>query len=507
MDGGARILVVDDERFFREAIRDALTRAGFACVLAEGGAEALERAESEDVGVVVLDIQMPGMNGIEVLRRLRETRPLVRVIILSAHTDQAYVLEALRLGAADYLAKPLHEEELVLAVRRALEGHAVTARWERLRARLEALGRQLAELHGAVRTVPRDERPALVCERAARAAAGVLQAARSSVLLLDAEASVLRVAAAVGEKVPLAEMDAVPVGEGVAGSAFARGAPIVVGGASGGGAPGPAPAGRYASSSFVVTPIGEGDERVGVLCATDRAGAAPFAEEDATLLRILGLEVASLLREAEPPPAGREAVSSGPASGAAAEPPGEGGLADGELARAICAAATSEVAPERILGAALGAASAALGGAPVSLYLLDPAGEELTREAQRDAGEVSDRPRLRRGRGLTGAVFATGRPVATGRPAADPRFDAAVDTAEDGAARPFVCVPLVFRRTPLGVFRAFPHEPGAVALRTAEVLGAALSAAVRNVLLYRSLLESIEELARVRRERGQRAAP
>ena len=95
--------------------------------------------------------------------------------------------------------------------------------------------------------------------------------------------------------------------------------------------------------------------------------------------------------------------------------------------------------------------------------------------------------------------------LATERPAADPRYDPAVDTAEDGAPRPFVCVPLVFRRTPLGVFRAFPRE--AVALRSAEVLAAALSAAVRNVLLYRSLLESIEELARVRRERGQRAAP
>ncbi len=497
----ARILVVDDERFFREAIRDALGRAGFACVLAENGSEALERAESPEVGVVVLDIQMPGLNGIEVLRRLRETRPLVRVIILSAHTDQAYVLEALRLGAADYLAKPLHEEELVLAVRRALEGHGVALRWERLRVRLEALGSQLAELHGAVRGVAPDERPALVCERAARAVAGVLDAARSSVLLLDAEASVLRVAAAVGEKVPLGEMDPVPVGEGVAGSAFARGEPLVVADLG----HGPlvkhaAPAGRYASRSFVVTPIGDGDGRLGVLCATDRAGAAPFGDEDAALLRILGLEVAVLLRDAA---RARPASADAPA-GSATELDAPG-LADAEIARAICAAATSEVAPERILSAALGAASAALGNAPVSLYLLDAACEELALEAQRDAGESADRPRLPRGRGLTGAVFATGRPVASGRPASDPRFDPAVDTPEDGGARPLVCVPLVFRRTPLGVFRAFPHEPRAVAVRTAEVLGAALSAAVRNVLLYRSLLESIEELARVRREKGRRA--
>jgi signal transduction protein with GAF and PtsI domain len=409
------------------------------------------------------------------------------------------VLEALRLGAADYLAKPLHEEELVLAVRRALEGHRVAARWERLRGRLDALGSELAELQGAVRGVPQGERPARACEQAARAAASLLQAARSSVMLLDPGARVLRVSAAVGGKVPSAEMDAVRVGEGVAGGAFARGEAVVVAdAASDARVPRAAPEGRYASGSFVVTPIGEGEERLGVLCATDRAGAGPFAEEDAALLRILALELAALLRDAAPAPGTR-----GDGAAAAAEP-GEAG-SDGELARAICAAATSEVAPERILSAALGAASAALGDAPVSLYLLDAAGEDLALEAQRDAGESADRPRLGRGRGLTGAVFATGRPVATERPARDPRFDPAVDTAEDGEVRPLVCVPLVFRRTPLGVFRAFPREPRALTERTAEVLGAALSAAVRNVLLYRSLLESIEELARVRRERAPSA--
>ena len=133
------VLVVDDERFFREAIQEALSRAGLECLLASDGAEALEMADEPSIGVVVLDVRMPGSDGIEVLSKLREMRPTLPVIMLSAHQDQTYVLEALRLGAADYLAKPLHEEELTLAVQRALEGYARAATSDRLRDRLVAL--------------------------------------------------------------------------------------------------------------------------------------------------------------------------------------------------------------------------------------------------------------------------------------------------------------------------------------------------------------------------------
>ena len=94
------------------------------------------------------------------------------------------------------------------------------------------------------------------------------------------------------------------------------------------------------------------------------------------------------------------------------------------------------------------------------------------------------------------------RAVATDEPQADPRFDPDVDTPESGEARPLLCLPLVFRAKTLGVLRAFPTTPGRTSPRTGEVVGAALSAAVRNVLLYRSLVESIDEVARARREAG-----
>ena len=113
--GDARILVVDDERFFREAIRDALAPAGLAVELAATGGEALEKLEDPALGVVILDLQLPDLHGLEVFRRAKQLRPELRVVILSAHTEQHHVLEALRLGAFDYLAKPVGPDEILEA--------------------------------------------------------------------------------------------------------------------------------------------------------------------------------------------------------------------------------------------------------------------------------------------------------------------------------------------------------------------------------------------------------
>ena len=123
-----RVLVVDDERFFREAICDALRDASIDTITTEREGDAFELAMRPEVGAVILDIGMPGMGGLELLRRLGAERPGLRVIVLSTQVDHDRVLEALRLGACDYLAKPLHNEELVLAVRRALLGSGMQAR-------------------------------------------------------------------------------------------------------------------------------------------------------------------------------------------------------------------------------------------------------------------------------------------------------------------------------------------------------------------------------------------
>jgi hypothetical protein len=246
---------------------------------------------------------------------------------------------------------------------------------------------------------------------------------------------------------------------------------------------------------------------LGVLCATERLSGEPFDQEDLALMRIMSVQLAQMLDVR----AGAEEVLE--EDSAVVEPceevaPGvaTGGVGpEAELARAICEAVTAEVEPARILEAALRPVAETLQAAPVSLYLLDEERGDLIREAECDRGSRSDRPMLATGVGLAGTVLESGNLIASDDPAADPRFDRGVDTPEDGAPGPLLCGPLRFRGKTLGIFRAFPERPENASPGVGEVLVAALSAAVRNVLLYRSLVDTIDEVARARRE-GQRGA-
>lgn len=491
MTSRARVLVVDDERFFREAIRELLEGEGHPVSTAATAADALEAAADPGVGVVVLDIQLPDRSGLEVLRALRERRPELRVVMLSAHTDQEYVLEALRLGACDYLAKPLHEEEMRLSVGRALESYDLASRFGALRGRLGALAGEVERLAVA----PAAEDRGALAARLAEAAARLLDAGKTSVLLREPAGDSLRVAAAVGRK-DLAELDPVPIGGGVAGRAVAQGQPIVVDDVRSDPRFAASPPDRYESSAFVVLPFGRGGEPFGALCATDRRGGSGFGDEDVSMLRLLALALAPSLDPSAP---WVEPEALAEAAGEAAPP---GAAEDAELARAVCDAMTAEVEPERVLGAALCAVAARLDAGPVSVYLLDAASGRLRREAQwSEEGRRGDRADLPRDAGLTALAFQSGEAIASAGAGTDLRCDATVDTPEDGTPRPLWLLPLRFRGRILGVCRVFTEDAlGAPAPRTGELLSAALSAAVRNVLLYRSLVESIEEVAQVRRE-------
>lgn len=502
--GQARVLVVDDERFFREAIQDVLSAAGLECLLASTGEEALEVADDPTLGAVVLDLQLPDLHGLEVFRRLRERRRDLRVVILSAHTDQDNVLEALRLGAFDYLAKPLHEEELSLAVGRALETFALVSGWTGLRTRLARLEERLEALWELARGGAAEAEA--LPRAAAEAVADVLGATKTSLLRVDAQDGALRVAAAHGRKLPAEEMDAMAVGEGVAGAVLARAEPLLVTDvASDERWAARVPADRYATPSFVVAPLVAGGRPLGVLCATDRVGGAAFGEDDLSLLRILSAQVARML-DPERPPATEEADETQelPAGSLPSEADAASAETRAELAQAVCDALTAEVEPARVLDAVLRPVAARLGAAPVSLYLLDPTDGALAREAECDGGARTDRPRLPAGRGLAGVVLETGQLVASDAPSEDPRFDADVDTPADGAPGPILCGPLRFRGKTLGIFRVFPESGEAASAGVGEVLGAALSAAIRNVLLYRSLVDTIEEVAQARREASLR---
>jgi FixJ family two-component response regulator len=365
-----RVLVVDDEPYYRETIRDALALDGIACEVGSTPAELLKAVEEPRVACVVLDITLAAPDALALVETLLEARPALRVIALATQSDQELVLAALHRGACDYLAKPIHDEELCLAVRRALRGEAVESRFAALREQLW----RLAD-HG------------------------------------DA--------------------------------------------------------------------IAPGDRE-------------PLVDEDEQLLCALVERVTASVPAAEPAP--------DPAAAPPSQPTTESdGWTEAELLREVADGMTRETQPERLLAASLRPIARATSARVASLYLIDNATGRLVCEAQCE-GTDTDRADLPRGAGLTGGCLQSGAIVATDSPARDARFDPDVDTPESGAPGPVLVIPLRVRDRVLGVARVFPGASMGASARLGELLAAPLSAATRNVLLYRSLLESVEDVARARRD-------
>jgi two-component system response regulator HydG len=133
----ARVLVADDEASARSGMQTLLTAEGFDVVLAEDGPSAVARFAEVGPDVVVTDLRMPGLDGLEVLRRVREIEPDAIVVLATSFADVETAVRAMRDGAEHYLTKPIQFDELVLVINRALERRKLKSEAGELRARLK----------------------------------------------------------------------------------------------------------------------------------------------------------------------------------------------------------------------------------------------------------------------------------------------------------------------------------------------------------------------------------
>ena len=132
-----RILVVDDEINIREALVTLLEKKGYQVRGAGTGEDALEQLETATADLVLTDLKMPGMGGMEFLRRLKQKWPDTEVLVMTAYGSIDTAVEAMRCGAYDYLTKPIDRERFPLAVEKALERHALAIENKQLKDRLE----------------------------------------------------------------------------------------------------------------------------------------------------------------------------------------------------------------------------------------------------------------------------------------------------------------------------------------------------------------------------------
>jgi len=128
----ATILIVDDEKNLRRMLRDALEADGHTVLQAAAGEEALARFEETACDLVLLDMILPDLNGLQVLRRMKRVAAEVPVLIMTAYSEVRGAVEAMKAQAADYLCKPFDLEELKLVVQRTLDSSALAQKYRRL---------------------------------------------------------------------------------------------------------------------------------------------------------------------------------------------------------------------------------------------------------------------------------------------------------------------------------------------------------------------------------------
>jgi two-component system response regulator PilR (NtrC family) len=130
-DKKRRVLVVDDEQDVRDILDSVLKKLDYIPFVAESGEEALEILKNNKIDVILSDLYMPGMDGIELLKRVRSLKKNFVFLIITAHPTIETAVDAIKKGAYDYLTKPFHIEEVRVKINRAIEksGLAHSLRW------------------------------------------------------------------------------------------------------------------------------------------------------------------------------------------------------------------------------------------------------------------------------------------------------------------------------------------------------------------------------------------
>ncbi len=166
-----RILIVDDEESVRNVIRQIFEEAGYEVITAASGLEALEQLSRQDIGTALLDIKMPGMSGMELLGKLTADWPDICVVMVTCVADMETAIEAMKLGAYDYITKPFNLDDTVVTIRRAIERRDLQLKNKLLMLELQQSVKDQGELmqsqfNELVQSLSREHK--LLCELAAK---------------------------------------------------------------------------------------------------------------------------------------------------------------------------------------------------------------------------------------------------------------------------------------------------------------------------------------------------
>ncbi len=290
---GERILVVDDSPAVCDVLCNRiLPEFGFEAMAAQTGPEGLAIALQYEPDLIMLDQRLPGMEGLEVLRRLRQQGRDVAVVMMTAHGSESVAVEAFRLGARDYIIKPIQAEALIESVERALretrlvkEREGLLAELEESNLQLEQMVARLVLLNNVGKAVTSMLDVEQVLDRVLDAALRLSAADESAIMLADQPGEELFLRAAKGLDTDLASAFRIRVDDSIAGEVLRMGKPIIARAAEG--RAGVKFKTGYLVNTLVNVPIRLGERAIGVLAVTSRKARREFGESELHLLSAL----------------------------------------------------------------------------------------------------------------------------------------------------------------------------------------------------------------------------
>lgn len=301
-----RILVIDDEKRMCQSLEQLLVDSGFEVATFENSVRAAEEIKTGRFDLIISDIKMPGMTGLDLLRMARQVDPQALVILLTAYGSLETALEAINQGAYDYLLKPIEFQQLELVVKRGLErrrlGRAKTFLLSELQEKNKELRDRFEEINALyeagkslVSTIELDE----LLSNIIRLAASVLHAKIGSIMLMDDSNTYMTIAAAIGLDEEIIRTTRLPLGSSIAGYVAKTKEPLFVGNVE------DDPRfkrenreERYGPASLLSAPLTVKDKVIGVINIAHKTSGDEFGEHDLKLLTMFAAQAAMAIDNA-----------------------------------------------------------------------------------------------------------------------------------------------------------------------------------------------------------------
>ena len=294
-----RILVVDDEVRMCESLHELLGDIGYTVFTSQSASEALEKIKSEKIDLVITDIKMPEISGLELLKKVKEIDPEIVVILMTGYASLESALEAIREGAFEYHMKPVEFSQLEISVKRGLEIREASRARQRLLEDLKVaninLNSRLNEinaLYEAGKSLAAASNLNELLNKIVRLAAGVTQAEIGSVMLINPTGETLTIEACIGLDPKIAETARLTMGESIAGYVAELGSPLIVADVEKDSRFKRINKERYTSASLLCVPLKVANKILGVINMANKKDGQVFNDHDLKLLSTFASQAA-----------------------------------------------------------------------------------------------------------------------------------------------------------------------------------------------------------------------